>query len=160
MTKPSRNRTGWKPVLRTSNNRVSQCAKPFDRQFDKVPRLQPPADGFRGQFEDASTADRPGAEHVAGSQFGVAACVREELWPRPVHVPRVAARIDSPIDAGSHFQLQPAIAIAVSELRERDELRTERRRKILALTRPEADGHFGSLQIAGAPVIHDREPGD
>ena len=52
---------------------------------------------------------------------------------------------------------KPAVAVAVPQLGERHQSRPERRGEVLALARPQADGHLGALQVAGGPVVHDGE---
>src|SRR4051812_17975432 len=90
-------------TLQTCRHTVAQRAESFDRQLDNIVRFQPAADGFGRQFEDAAGPDSARADDVAGPQQDVAAGMRENLWPGPMHGAAVAARKLTAIDLGRHF---------------------------------------------------------
>src|SRR5437879_2701428 len=50
--------------------------------------------------------------------------------------------------------------IEILKLIEANKLRAERRGKVLALAWAQAHRHLDTLQVAGAPIIHDGEAGD
>ncbi len=72
----------------------------------------------------------------------------------------VAAGEDVAVDGGGHLQVEAAVAVAVGKLVEGDEVGAEGGGEVLPLAGPEADGHLGALEVAGAPVVHDGEAGD
>src|SRR4051794_23729437 len=84
---------------------VGQGAQAFDGQLDDVARLEPAPRGLGGQLEDAAGADRARAEHVAGAEPGLAAGVRDELGPGPVHARRVPAGELAAVDRGGHLEV-------------------------------------------------------
>src|SRR4029079_3551491 len=107
-----------------------------------------------GVLEDAARPDGARAEHVAREEPRAFGRVRRELLERPVDLPEVPARALLAVYAGGH--LEPEVA----ELVGRDDNRAQRGRKVLPLRRAEPNGHLRALEIAGRPVVQDREAGD
>src|SRR5581483_7259747 len=73
------------------NAAVPQGTEAFDRQLHNIARLEPAAGGFGRELEDAAGADRSGPEDVARAGPRVAARVRDQLGPGPVHRARISA---------------------------------------------------------------------
>ena len=61
------------------------------------------------------------------------------------------------VDTAGHVQVQPQILDVGLQLVRGDHDRTQRRAEILALGRPQTDLALIALQIAGAPVIENRD---
>ena len=78
--------------------------------------------------------------------------------PAPVLLDRGRARDLGPVDRDPCRDVEAAVALR--QLVGRHEPRTERDREVLALRRPEPDGHLLALDVARAPVVEQREAGD
>src|SRR5581483_1516561 len=105
-------------------------------------------------LEDGAAADGSRADDVAGQQSSVPRRLREDRLPRVVNVPEVATRPLLAVHACDHLDAE------VAEVVGRDDDGAEARREVLPLRRAEADPQLPSLEVAGRPVVHDREAAD
>src|SRR5438477_7822489 len=66
------------PTTATSANGVPQESDPLDLELDHVAALEPPP---VAELEDAASPHRPGTEHVAREEAGIARCMLDDLRP-------------------------------------------------------------------------------
>ena len=75
-----------------------------------------------------------------------------------MHPVRLGSGDRAIVDEHRGLKIKP-LAV-VGELVRGDEPGAERRREVLALRRTEPDRHFPRLDVTGAPVVHQHEPGE
>src|SRR5579859_8162802 len=136
---------GYRRLCGSRPDHVAEHTDALDLELDHVSRLQPAA---VAELEDAAGADRPRTEDVPGQQACVPRRVAADRLPGVVHVGNGAPRALLAVDARDH---RPGRAV---ELVRRDDDGTEARREVLALGRPEADLHLGTLDVTRRPVVH------
>ena len=89
------------------------------------------------------------AEEIAGEKLGVARRMGDDLRPGKIHVGGIPARQFLAVQSRRHMKVQMILEVdAVFKLIQRDQLRTDGGREVLAFCRAKPDRHFLALKIA------------